>query len=247
MKLPTGDSSFFPSYFVTERRKSFTIQPISLTKDYEIRCRIDAVLDQGPGLSIVLGGPDIYKVVAIGLTDAAEHLLSIVAFIFDSTPAQIGEDLTLAECIEVIMSCVYEATDETDQKRVDDGDIWTFARLIDFLGTEYSWTIPDVMRMSRHQLKTVLNAVEERHKEQETALDESRTGGHATAEERMNRGSKLLRRVKGKAHKRTKLTKGSANIPSAEPDWSQSEGVNSLLMFAQVTGTPIKIQREGEV
>lgn len=249
MKLPTGDSSFFPTYFVTERGKSLTIQPISLTKDYELRSRLDAALERGPGLSIALGAPDLYKVMAIALTDAAEQMIDIVAFIFDVLPDQIGEELVLAEIVEVIMSCVYEATDETDQERVDEGDIWTFARIIDFFGKEYGWTIPDVLKMSRHQLKTVLNAVEERMKETDEALEASRSGSdgtHSTAEERMN-NTKLLRRVKGKAHRRTGLKKSQDTHPAAEADWSKSEGVNSLKMFAHVTGTPIKIQKEGRV
>ena len=248
MKLPTGDSSFFPSYFHTERGKSLTIEPISLTKDHELRRRLDAALERGPGLFIVLGAPNLYKVIAIALTDAAEQMIDIAAFIFDVTPEQIGDELSLAEVMEVIMSCVYEATDETDQKRVDTGDIWTFARIIDFFGKEYGWTILNVMAMSRHQLKTVLNAVEERMEEQDKANDEARSddGRHATAEQRMN-SNKLLRQVKGKAHRRTGLKKGQDAHPSAEPDWDQSEGVNSLLMFARVTGTPIKVQKDVNV
>lgn len=248
MKLPTGDSSFFPSYFLTERGKSLIIEPISLTKDHELRRRLDAALERGPGLSLVLGAPDLYKVMAIALTDAAEQMFDIAAFIFDVSPDEIGAELTLAEIIEVIMSCVYEATDETDQERVDGGDIWTFARVIDFFGKEYGWTIPHVMNMSRHQLKTILKAVEERNEETEKALKDSRSGrgGYETAEERMN-SSKLLREVKGKAHRRTGLKKGSDATPSAEPDWNKSEGVNSLRMFARVTGTPIKIQKEANV
>lgn len=248
MKLPTGDSSFFPSYFHTERGKSLIIEPISLTKDHELRLRLDAALERGPGLSIALGAPDLYKVVAIALTDAAEQMFDIAAFIFNVPVEEIGRELTLAEILEVIMSCVYESTDETDQERVESGDIWTLARLIDFFGKEYSWTISSVMQMSRHQLKTVLNAVEERIEETDKAIEDDRVdrGGYATAEERMHH-SKLLRRVKGKADKRTGLKKGPGATPSAEPDWSKSEGVNSLLMFAQVTGTPIKIQKEGKV
>ncbi len=250
MKLPTGDSAFFPSYFRTERGKSLVIEPISLTKDHELRYRIDSALERGPGLSIALGlAPDLYKVMVIALTPAAEQMIDIAAFIFDLTPEEVGEKLSLAEIIEVIMSCVYEATETTDQDRVNDGDIWTFARIIDFFGKEYGWTIPEIMNMSRHQLKTVLNAVEERMADEEKAMEESRSGNdgtHATAEERMNSG-KLLRKVKGKAHRRTGLKMEQDVHPSADPDWTKSEGVNSLRMFAHVTGTPIKIQKEGRV
>jgi len=245
VKLPTGDSSFFPTYFTTEHGKSLLIEPISLIKDHELRRRIDDAVACGPGLSIVLGAPDLYKAMAIVATNAHDQMFEIAGFIFDKDPEFIGSVLTLAEIVEVIMSCLYEATDGTDADRVAEGDVWTFARLIDFFGKEYSWTITDIMGMSRHQLKTVLNAVEERHKEEEEALEDSRSdrqSGLAGAESRMN-NTKLLHRVKGRGSKR-KLDK-DADHPSAEPDWDKSEGSNSLLMFATTLGIPIK--QEGNV
>ncbi len=247
MKLPTGDSSFFPSYYRTERGKSLVIEPISLIKDHEIRRRIDAASDEGPGLSLVLGGPDVMKALAICGTDVAEDLFDITAFILDVSPKFVGAEMSLSETVEVIMSCVYTPTDENDEERVESGNIWSFARLVDFIGKEYGWTIPIIMGMSRHQLKTVLQAVEERQGDEKKAYDDAKDGknvggGLLTAKDRME-NTNLLNSVKGKSKHRKKMKVGDDGKP--EPDWETSEGSNSLKMFAHTLG--IKIKEEGNV
>ena len=247
MKLPTGDSSFFPSYYRTERGATLVIEPISLTKDHEIRRRIDTASERGPGLPLVLGGPDIMKALAVCSTDVAEDLFEITAFILDVSAEFVGTEMSLPETVEIIMSCVYTPTDETDEERVDSGDIWTFARLVDFLSKEYSWTIPIIMGMSRHQLKTVLKAVEERQADEKKAYEDAKDensagGGLRTAKDRME-NTNLLNKVDGKAKHRKKMKKGDDGKP--EPDWETSEGSNSLKMFAHTLG--IKIKKEGNV
>ena len=204
--------------------------------------------EKGPGLPLVLGGPDMMKALAICSTDVAEDLFDIAAFILNVSPEFIGNEMALPETVEVIISCVYTPTDEMDEERVESGNIWTFARLVDFFSKEYSWTIPAIMAMSRHQLKTILKAVEERQAEDKKAYEDAKDGksaggGLLSAKDRME-NTNLLNKVKGKARHRKKMKAGE-HIPNAEPDWETSEGSNSLKMFAHTLG--IKIKQEGNV
>lgn len=242
MKLQTGDSSFFPTPFKAESGGRFEIVPISMSKDHELRRRVDAALEHGPGMAMVLSGPDLFKVLAVASTGVAEDLLDICSFIFEVEPAQC-EVLTMPEIIEVIVCCLYHPTEESDEERVASGDIWTLARIIDFFGKEYGWTIPDTLSMSRHQLKTVLNAVEGRYDDEKKAYDKAnRKGGLSGASDRMS-NTNLLNEVSGNAKHRKPMKMGADDKP--EPDWGTSTGSNSLLMFANTLG--IQIKQEGNV
>jgi hypothetical protein len=242
VKLQTGDNSFFPTPFKAESGAGFEIVPISMNKDYELRRRVDAALERGPGMAMVLGGPDLFKVLAVSSTEVAEDLIDICAFIFEVKPEQC-EALTLPEIIEVIVCCLYHPTEASDEERVASGNVWTLARVIDFFGKEYGWTIPETLAMSRHQLKTVLNAVESRYDEEKKAYDKAnRKGGLSGAGDRMS-NTNLLNEVSGEAQHRKPMKKGADGKP--EPDWETSTGSNSLLMFANTLGIPIKVEGDG--
>ena len=240
MKLQTGDSCFFPTPFKTDSGLNFDIAPISMHKDHELRRRVDAALERGPAMAMVLGGPDLFKILAVSSTDVSEELVGIGAFIFDVAPHVIEEHFTLVEVMEVIVCSLYHPTEESDEDRVASGNVWTLSRVIDFFGKEYGWTIPETLAMSRHQLKTVLNAVELRYEEEKKAYEKQpggRSEGLSGAGDRMG-NSGFASPVKGKPKHRKKMKIGAEGKP--EPDWDTSEGSNSLLMFANTLGIPIK-------
>lgn len=103
-----------------------------------------------------------------------DFLVRATAYLLDKEPEWVRNNATLAECLFLLLQAMYLPEDaKPASTKARPGHIkaqpktWDMARLVDFFGQVYRWTVDDVMSLTRQELDALAEAIRERVKEQE--------------------------------------------------------------------------------
>lgn len=178
MRPKSNDSAFFPARVTLATGIEVELPRFTLRKDEQVRHVLRRVLDNNElGLSAALVSDNkILRWLGLSLSRAPEDLLEIGSLILEREAKWVENHCDTADLVELVGSFVLTPVDESDQGRVEQGEVWSLAKLIDFLASEYGWTINDVLDSTRWELKAILQAVSDRYEEKNRQMKNQKTG-----------------------------------------------------------------------
>jgi len=192
MRPRADDTSFFPHRVELATGVEVEVPPLTLRKDERVRHEIQKILQRDEaGLSVsLLSDQSIITLIALSLSSAPDDLISIGAMILDQPSNWIEDHSSISDIVGLVKNFVLTPVDPNDEKRVDKGDVWTLARLIDFLAQEYGWTIDEILDRTRWELKAIIEAAGQRYEEQKAAMEESSSGRRQSSRVRTGTGKR---------------------------------------------------------
>lgn len=231
IRLQANDDAFFPYFTNLDTGEVVEIPRVSLLKDHLLRHRILQAVSKSPNLGMLLQGSSIQKSLSLALGPAKqEELTELVGIVLEKSADWVDDHLNVGEQIQLLVDILFTPTDPDDESRVDSGEVWTFAGVLDFFAKEYSWTVDEVLSRSRWELKALLNAVEDRY---EKEIEAMKKGPGSRSRDRLMSGGKGWHEVNVPKRRRRVKEDG-------KPDWDKATGGSNLMQFAQATGMTIK-------
>lgn len=178
MRLQANDSAFFPQRVTTVSGEEVTLPPFTLRKDEQVRHVLKKVLTSNElGLPATLMSENhLIRLFGLALTSAPDDLLEIGSLIMERDPSWVEDHCDTADLVELVGTFVLAPVSDNEQERVASGEVWTLARLIDFLASEYGWTVEDVLDRTRWELKAIIEAASDRYEERNRQAERQRSG-----------------------------------------------------------------------
>lgn len=219
MRLQSNDSAFFPQRLEVATGIEVELPPFTLRKDERVRYVLKKVLERDEiGIpAAVISDNIIVRTLGLALTRAYDDLLDIGSLILERDVDWIENNCDTADLVELVGSFVLSPVDPDDQDRVESGEVWTLARLVDFMASEYSWTVDDVLDRTRWELRAILEAAADRYDERNRQMEK-------------NSGGRRGKRQFVRPARRKKMTAKQSE-----------ESVNALRAFAQSRGIYEKV------
>ncbi len=176
------DEAFLPGFWVG-RHVGYPIEVprVSMYRDYYLRKLFEYQLEAEPETKALFVNASLSAWALFTVRGCSQTMLRAVAYLLDRDVEWVKDNTTFADCLQLMMTALHVPKSQREQKPSTPGRIkaerdapWDLARMIDFFGTYYRWTVDDVMSLSRYQIDAIILAVQASQEAQEA---QSKKGG----------------------------------------------------------------------